>query len=441
MKKLKLSSFQVILLGFLGLIFAGALLLMLPISSQKGVWTPFLEALFTSTSASCVTGLVVHDTGTYWSLFGQMIILLLIQIGGLGIITALTAFSLGAHRHITLNQRKLLVDSVSAPYLGGIVRFIKMIFKITFGIEAIFACVLAFQFIPEFGLLKGIWFSIFHSISAFCNAGFDLLGTTNHLYPSLTSYVGNPLVSLSITFLIILGGLSFMTYEDFHIHHFHFKKYRLQTKVILVTTFFLLFIPTLYFFLSQFQNLPIKERLLASIFQAVTPRTAGFNTVDFTTLSENSLLIISILMVIGGAPGSTAGGMKVTTFAIMLISSLAIFRQKDRCEAFGRTIPNTIVKNAATIFMLYISACIISALIIAQLENIPIIQTIFETASAIGTVGLTVGITPTLGIASRCILIFLMFMGRIGGVTLMISVFPNVNKNRGKLVEEHIVVG
>ncbi|MBW9212565.1 MULTISPECIES: TrkH family potassium uptake protein [Terrabacteria group] len=441
MKKLKLSSFQVILLGFLGLILIGAFLLMLPISSKENIWTPFINALFTSTSASCVTGLVVHDTGTYWSSFGQFIILLLIQIGGLGIITALTAFSLGAHRHITLSHRKLLVDSVSAPYLGGIVRFIKMIFKITFGIEGIFACVLAFQFIPEFGVLKGVWFSIFHSISAFCNAGFDLLGTPEHLFPSLTAYVGNPLVTLSIAFLIILGGLSFMTYEDFRTHHFHFKKYRLQTKIILVTTLFLLVIPTLYFFLSQYRDLPWKERLLASIFQAVTPRTAGFNTTDMTKLSENSLLIMSILMTIGGAPGSTAGGMKVTTFATMLISSFAIFRQKERCEAFGRTIPDSVVKNAATIFMLYISACIISAIMIAQLENIPIIQTIFETASAVGTVGLTVGITPTLGTISRCILIFLMLMGRIGGVTLMISVFPNVNKNRGKLVEEHIVVG
>lgn len=441
MKELKLTSFQVILCGFLAMILIGALLLMLPISSKAGIWTPFIDSLFTSTSASCVTGLVVQDTGTYWSFFGQFIILLLIQSGGLGIITALSAFAISAHRHISLSQRKLLVDSVSAPHLGGVVGFAKMIFKITFGIEIIFAFILSFQFIPEYGLIKGSWFAIFHSISAFCNAGFDTLGTAHNLYPSLTSYISNPLISISIALLIILGGLSFTTYDDLRINHFHFKYYRLQTKIILVTTFFLLFIPCLYFFFVEFRNLPLNQRCLASFFQAVTPRTAGFNTFNLSSLSENSLLIMSILMLIGGAPGSTAGGMKVTTFAIMLISSFSIFRQKERSEAFGRTIPDKIAKNAATIFMLYVSTCIISALIIAQLEHVALLSAIFETASAIGTVGLTTGITPHLGIISRFILIFLMFMGRIGGVTLMISVFPNVNKNKGKLAEERIVVG
>lgn len=441
MKRIKFSSFQVILLGFLGLILTGAILLMLPISSSQGIWTPFLDALFTSTSASCVTGLIVRDTGTYWSHFGQFVIMLLIQVGGLGIITAITAISLGTNQLISLSQRQLLVDSVSAPQLGGIIRYIKMIFKITFGIEGFFAVLLGFQFIPEYGISKGIWFSIFHSVSAFCNAGFDLLGTPGNLFPSLTKYVSNPLISLSITFLIILGGLSFMTYDDFRRNGLKFRLYRLQTKVILVTTFFLLLIPTLYFFLSEFKSMPLGTRILASFFQAVTPRTAGFNTVNLANLSESSILIMSILMLIGGAPGSTAGGMKVTTFAIMLISSFSIFRQQERSEAFGRTIPDGIVKNAGTIFMLYISACILSAIVISELEGVSLLSAVYETASAIGTVGLTVGITPSLGAVSHSILIFLMFMGRIGGVTLMISVFPNVNKNRGKLVEERIVVG
>ncbi|MDY6034262.1 MAG: potassium transporter TrkG [Bulleidia sp.] len=438
--KLKLKYYHLITLGFAGIILFGALLLMTPLASQSGQWTSFLDALFTSTSSVCVTGLVVHDTATYWSFFGQLVIIILIQIGGLGIVTVITSIALITGRKIGYFARSTLANSISISAVGGIVRLTHFIFKITFAVEGFFAILMSFKFIPDFGLVKGIWYSIFHSISAFCNAGFDLMGVREQ-YSSLVSYVSNPLINISIMLLIVIGGLSFSTWADIKENKLNFHRYHLQSKIILSMTAILIIFPAIYFFIVDFAGMPLGTRILASLFQSVTPRTAGFNTVDLTKMSESSILLQIILMLIGAAPGSTGGGMKVTTFFVMFKTSIAIFENSKRSEGFGRTIPENIVRNAATIFMLYIGLCIGSAMILSVLENIPILTAMYETASAIATVGLTLGITRDLCSISRIILIILMFAGRVGGLTLIYGMFPFKKLNLGKKIEENVAVG
>lgn len=438
--QLRLSSSQVILFGFAIVILLSALLLMTPFASADHTWTPFLDALFTTTSAMCVTGLVVVDTAMHWSLFGQLIIMILIQIGGLGIVMAISAIAVLSGKKIGLMQRSTMADSISAPQLGGIVRLTKFILKMTFGIETLFALIMAFVFIPQFGLLRGIWYSIFHSVSAFCNAGFDLMGVQAP-FSSLTSYIDNPLINLSVMALIVMGGLSFMTWYDIQQHGLHFHQYRMQSKLILVTTAILIVCPAIYFFFCEFEHFSFKTRILASLFQSITPRTAGFNTADYTAFSDNGRLLTIILMLIGGSPGSTAGGMKTTTFAIMILSSISIFKHKDRTECYGRTIPESIVRNAGTIFMMYIVLCLLGGTIISAMDGIDLLTAIFESASAVGTVGLTLGITPSLSTISHIVLILLMFIGRIGGLTLIYAFFTKTNKNTGRFIEESVVVG
>lgn len=352
-KKRGLTSFQIIILGFAGVILVGALLLMLPISTKSGIVTPFNEALFTSTSAVCVTGLVVQDTATYWSAFGQSIILVLIQIGGLGVITVAASFALLSGRKISLMQRSTMQEAISAPKVGGVVRLTFFVLKVTFLFELIGALVMMPTFIHDFGA-KGIWMSFFHSISAFCNAGFDIMGTEGAKFASITSYLGNPVINITVMALIIIGGIGFLTWEDIVTNKYHFKKYRMQSKVILVTSATLILFPALFFFFADFADLPMKERVLGSLFQAVTPRTAGFNTADLTLMTGAGQAIIIVLMLIGGSPGSTAGGMKTTTFAVLLATALSTFRRKEDTQIFKRRVDHSVVRNAATILMMYI---------------------------------------------------------------------------------------
>ena len=321
-RKHRLSSFQTITLGFAGVILLGALLLMLPISTIAGCVTPFNETLFTATSAVCVTGLVVQDTGSYWSGFGQTIILVLIQIGGLGVITVAASFALLSGRKISLMQRSTMQNAISAHKVGGIVRLTKFILKGTLFIEMAGALALLPVFYHDFGR-KGIWMAVFHSISAFCNAGFDILGTPANPFPSITAYAENPIVNVVIMFLIIAGGIGFLTWEDICINKTHFRKYHMQSKIILVTTALLIVLPAVFFFFSDFTHLSVGKRLLASAFQAVTPRTAGFNTMDISKMTEVSKAMIIILMLVGGSPSSTAGGMKTTTFAVLILNAFA----------------------------------------------------------------------------------------------------------------------
>ena len=439
-KKNRFTSFQIIILGFVAVILIGALLLMLPVSSKAGIITPFNEALFTSTSAVCVTGLVVQDTATYWSWFGQGIILVLIQIGGLGVITIAVSFALLSGRKISLMQRSVMQEAISAPKVGGIVRLTGFVLKGTFLVEFTAAFIMMPVFVKDFGA-KGIWMAIFHSISAFCNAGFDLMGTENVKYASLTSYISHPLINITIMLLIIIGGIGFLTWEDILKNKYRIKNYRMQTKVILTTSLLLILFPAFFFFFRDFADMPIQERIFSSLFQAVTPRTAGFNTADLTMMTEDGLGIVIALMLIGGSPGSTAGGMKTTTLAVLIANTWACFRRNEDAQMFGRRIENSTVKNAATIFMMYIVFFFGGAIVISAVEDLSFSTCLFETASAIGTVGLTLGITPGLGVISQIILMILMFLGRVGGLTLIYAALSGNGKKISKLPQEKMMVG
>jgi trk system potassium uptake protein TrkH len=435
------SDFQIIILAFACVILLGGILLMLPVSSAAGLWTPLSEALFTSTSAVCVTGLVVHDTMTYWSVFGKTVILLLIQIGGMGVVT-LSALVLTATGHkLGLVQRTLIQDSIGSEHMGGLVHMVRFIVKIMLTVEGIGACILATVFVPLYGPLKGAAFSVFHSVSAFCNAGFDLMGEQGE-YSSLTGFAANPVVTLTISLLIILGGIGFFSWKDFMDHGLKFRRYRMQTKAILVMTAALLLLPAIYLFVAEYGNLPLGERLLAAIFQAVTPRTAGFNTTDLTQMSGTGQAVTVILMLIGGAPGSTAGGMKVTTIFVILATCASVFGGEEECSGFGRSIDNKVVSQAMALMTIYMTLFLVSGAVICSLEQQPLHICLFEAASAIGTVGLTLGITPSLGLISKIILIALMFLGRTGGLTIAWALFkiqgPSVNR---KYPKGNIAVG
>ena len=404
-KLLRISSFQIIIGSFLAVILTGTFLLMLPVSSAEGVATPFGDALFTATSAVCVTGLVVHDTFRYWSLFGQLLILLLIQIGGLGTITLATVVTILAGRKISLFQRSIMKDAVSADQIGGIVRYTQFILSGTLAVEFLGVITLFPIFFRKYSLSRSI------------------------------------LYNLTIMTLIVVGGLGFSTWSDIGKNRTYLHKYRLQTKLILTTTAILIFIPAGLFFIIEYQGYPLKERILASLFQSVTTRTAGFNTTDYNNFTDAGKFLSIVLMLIGGSPGSTAGGMKTTTIAVLLLNASGTFRHRDEASAFSRRISDQTVKIAATIFTLYLALFTISSMIISLVESLPLLTCMFEAASAIGTVGLTLGITPQLGPVSRGILIFLMYFGRVGGLTLIYAAVPSRRMRNQRLPLENITVG
>jgi trk system potassium uptake protein TrkH len=386
-----------------------------------------------------VTGLVVQDTGSYWSVFGQSVILLLIQIGGLGVITVGAAFALLSGRKISLKQRSTMQEATAAPQMGGIVRLTGFILRITALFELVGAALLLPTFCADYGL-RGIWYALFHSISAFCNAGFDLLGTEGAKFVSLTQYADNPLLTTVIAALIVFGGLGFLTWEDICTYRLDFHRYRMQSKVILVTTAFLLVLPSLYFYCFEFTAGSARQRILLSMFQSVTPRTAGFNTADLAAMGSPSQALMVVLMLLGGSPGSTAGGMKTTTFAVLLANMWATFRRREDAEFFGRRIDSSAVKNAATIAGMYLTLFFLGAFVIATAEQLPMAVCLYETASAVATVGLTLGITPQLGILSQGVLIALMFLGRVGGLTLIYAAFGN-SPAHSRLPQEKIAIG
>lgn len=434
------SSSRTIIFGFLSVIIIGALLLMLPISSKERAVTPFLDCLFTATSSSCVTGLIVYDTATHWSFFGQLVILLMIQIGGMGIITMAILATMLSGKKINLMQRSTMQESISAHKVGGIIRLSRFIIITSLVIEMLGAIAFSFVFCPEYGFLKGFWMSLFHSVSAFCNAGFDLMGESAK-FSSLTQYVYNPVVNITVMLLIITGGIGFLTWEDIKTNKWHIRHYRMQSKVIFSATAILILVPTAYFFFFEFSDLELGKRFLVSLFQAVTPRTAGFNTVNASELSQTGNTVVTVLMLIGGAPGSTAGGMKVTTIAVLFATALSVFRKRDSAHMFGRRILDDAIKNAATILVMYVTLFVLGAMVISSIEDLPITTCLYETASAIGTVGLTMGITPSLGSVSRIILIFLMYMGRVGGLTIVFATLSSAQKNLVKFPQETITVG
>ena len=436
----KLSSSQIIILGFLGVILVGTILLMLPISAKQRVWSSPENALFTSTSAVCVTGLVVRDTATYWSVFGQAVILILIQIGGLGIVSVAAFLATISGRRISLLQRSMLQDSISAHQIGGIVKMTGFVFKVAFLTELLGALVMLPSFLKAFGP-AGIWMAVFHSISAFCNAGFDVMGNHTGAFSSLTFFRGSIGIGLPVCLLIVIGGIGFLTWDDIAANKLRFKKYRMQSKAILVTTAVLILLPALYLFFTDFSAFGWKERIWLSLFQAITPRTAGFNTADLTKMSGASRGLLIVLMLIGGSPGSTAGGMKTTTAAVLFANALAVFRRRKNAQMFGRRIEDGIVKNAATLLTMYLFLVLAAAMVISTAEGLPFGACLFETASAIGTVGLSLGITPALGLVSHLILIVLMFFGRVGGLTLMFAALSSRNTEVSMRPMEKINVG
>ena len=439
-RRRRLSSFQIIILGFALVILMGSLLLMLPIATITGCVTPFNEALFTATSAVCVTGLIIQDTGSYWSGFGQAVILTLIQIGGLGVITVAASFALLSGRKISLMQRSTMQDAISAPKVGGIVRLTRFILWGTFLIELLGALAMLPVFCCDYGW-RGIWMAVFHSISAFCNAGFDILGTKSNLYPSLTSYVSSPSINFTIMLLIVTGGIGFLTWDDIWENKWHFRHYRMQSKVILVTTGLLIALPAAFFFFTDFSALPTERRLLTSLFQSITPRTAGFNTVTLPAMSSASQGLMILLMLIGGSPGSTAGGIKTTTLAVLLANAAATFRQCENAQLFGRRIDCSTIKTASTILTMYLTLFFGGAVFISTYENLPLVSCLFETASAVGTVGLTLGITPQLHIPSQIVLITLMYLGRVGGLTLIYAALSGEKTFNARLPLEKITIG
>ena len=432
------TSERIVILGFSAMIIIGTLLLLLPISSNGK--TGFLDALFTATSASCVTGLVVKDTATYFTLFGKTVILIMIQIGGMGVVTMATLVAIITGKRIGLSGRNLMKNSISADHIGGIVGFTGFIVKTTIIIELLGAGVLTFAFYPKFGFFTAFKYGVFHSVSAFCNAGFDIVGGKQP-FSSIMGYTDNPLMNITLMFLIIIGGIGFLTWQDFKLYKFRFRKYKLQSKVILIVTFFLVILPAVFFYFFEFSKYPLGERIFASIFQSVTLRTAGFNTVSFDNISDSGKIMMISLMIIGGAPGSTAGGMKITTIAVMVASVVSVFRKKNDAEMFRRRLPERVVKNAAAIFILYLFLFVVGAVIINRVEGIPAINCLFETASAIGTVGLTTGITPTLSSVSKIVLISLMFLGRVGGLTFVFATIGSGESEVKKYPMENITVG
>ena len=415
--KKRISNSSAILLGFALTILTGSLILMLPLCSAEGKVTPFADTVFTATSAVCVTGLVVRDTMLYWSVFGRIVIMILIQIGGMGIVTLSALVTVAAGQKIGILQRTAMQDSIGGFQVGGIVGMTLYIVRVMAAIELSGALLLSFTFVPRYGLFKGIGFSLFHSVSAFCNAGFDLMGEQG-AFSSLTGFSSDVNINLTVCALIIAGGIGFFTWKDISDHGLRLRYYRMQTKVVLSTTAVLILVPALCFFFMEYSDLPAGERILSSLFQAVTPRTAGFNTMDYTAMSDSGRALTIVLMLIGGSPGSTAGGMKITTVFVILAASLSVFSRTGQPAAFGRGIADAAIRQAAALLMVYLTLFLVSGMVISTIEGLPLGTCLFETASAVGTVGLTLGITSSLGQVSRIILIFLMFIGRTGGLTI-----------------------
>lgn len=439
-----LSQTQFIAYGFFCIIMIGTLLLMLPFASRDGRAEPFLNCLFTATSASCVTGLVVADTWSQWSLFGQLVILTMIQIGGLGFITVGVFISIILRRKIGLKERGLLQESVNTLQIGGVVRLAKKIIIGTCIFEGTGALLLAIRFIPQFGFLKGVFYGIFHSISAFCNAGFDLMGNQQP-YSSFVAYYDDWLVNLVIMSLIVIGGIGFIVWDDLSRHKLRFKKYMLHTKIVLVTTLILIFGGGLLFYIMERDNLLVgmntSGKILTSLFSSVTARTAGFNTTDTAALTDGSKLLTIILMFIGGSPGSTAGGIKTTTLVVLLLCVHSNIKQTYGVNIFGRRLEDDAVKRAGTILTINLLLALTASLVIMALQPLGFSDILFETFSAIGTVGMTTGITRALHPISRVIIILLMYCGRIGSLSFALAFVQSKRKAHIQQPVEAINVG
>lgn len=440
----RLTGIQWIATGFFFIILCGTLLLMLPVASRGPGGTDFLSALFTAASATCVTGLVVVDTYSHWTLFGQLVILAMIQVGGLGFVTLGVTALMALRKKIGLRDRGLLKESVNTLEIGGIVRLTKLIVKGTFLFEGIGALLFAVRFIPEMGLATGIYYGIFHSISAFCNAGFDLMGRFE-AYSSLTRYEGDWMINLTAVGLILIGGLGFVVWQDLKKKGFQWKKYTLHTKMVLTATAFLVVVPTaLFWFLERdglLQGMSGSGQFLGALFAAVTPRTAGFNTTDLAAMTDAGKLMTMGLMLVGGNPGSTAGGVKTTTLMVLLLYVRSMIVHTDGVNVYGRRLENGLLEKAAVVFSLNLSLAVGAAFVICAVDGLPLVDVLLETFSAVDTVGMSTGITRELGTISRAVIILLMYCGRIGSLSFALAFTDKRRKSSVRLPMERINIG
>lgn len=422
----KLTSWQFIALGYLAVILIGSFLLALPIASRDGSWTPYINSIFTAVSATCVTGLSVYDTYIHWSLFGQIVILLLIQIGGVGFMTIVTLFSLMIRKQIGIYERKILMQSSGSMRATGVIRLIRRIMLWTLIFEGIGCILLSFRFIADFGFIKGLYYALFHSVSAFCNAGFDVMGVLGEGV-SLIPYAGDTLVNFTIMALIFLGGLGFIVWNELLDNRFNYKKLSLHARIVIWSSSILVILGALTFYLFERNNvlsgMNTWQAILVSLFQSVSPRTAGFKSVELAYLTDSGKLLIESLMFIGGNSGSTAGGIKVTTFVVLLFGIVSTARGTNDIRIGKRRLDLSLLSQACTILATYLIAIILSTMIICAIEPLPLSDVLFETVSAIGTCGLSVGITSELSTASLILLMLLMYIGRVGIITLALAFF------------------
>lgn len=456
LRDVKLQPAQIIILSFLILILLGSILLSLPFATRSGKPLHYIDALFTSTSAVCVTGLVVADTGTTFSLFGQIIILLMIQAGGLGVMTVMSFVFLLVGKRITLSERMIIKETFNEFDLSGLVKIILKVLKVTLAAELLGAVLLATRFIPVFGVDKGIYFSLFHAISAFCNAGFDILGPIFGSYSSFTMFANDPVVVLTLSFLIVSGGLGFVVISQILSPTRIRKRAGLSryTKLVLAITTVLILLGFVAVFSFEqgnpntLGNMSFGNKLLNGLFQAITPRTAGFATIDQGMLLPPTKLLVIIFMFIGASPAGTGGGIKTTTFAVVMLFLFASMRGKHDVTALDRRVAAETVRRALTItllaFIVVVVACFALLGIEGQRGNLYTFENIiFEVVSAFGTVGLSTGLTPTLSLASRIILIFVMFVGRVGLMTLVVGLASRSRKDNANIryPEERFMVG
>ncbi len=450
-RKIRLTPVRLLVLGYLAVIIIGTLLLIIPFASKITGSASFMDALFTTVSASCVTGLIVRDTYTHWSTFGQVVILLLIQIGGIGFMTIVYLLLRLGGRKIGLKERTFMQEAVSAPTLSGMGKLTTTILVGTLACEGIGAFILCFRFVPDFGWGEGIWISVFTAVSAFCNAGFDLCGGKYGEFSSLTAYSGDPIVCITIPLLIIVGGLGFFVWQDIKNNKFHVRKYELHTKLVLIMTAVLVVVPTVIIVIAE-NTLPWGERILSSFFTAVTPRTAGFNVLPLSgagSVRSVTIFLTIVLMFIGGSSGSTAGGIKTNTLAVLFLSVFSLIRGKRSVECFGRRLDDTNVKNAAQFVTAFLSLIVLGTVLLCLFEEsnaafaeapLTPTQAVFEVVSAIATVGLTTGITPQLTIGSQIVLCVLMFLGRAGCMTVMLA-WKAPNAPTAELPLERVRIG
>lgn len=447
-KRMVFNSPQIVVAGFAGIIFLSAGLLTLPISSQTGEWTNFLDCLFTTTSATCVTGLTTLNTAEHWSLFGQIVIMICIETGGLGFMAIPVLYYFLAGRKISLSTRMILQESLNLEQMGGGVNLMRYILKMSLIIQGIGVAALAVDFVPRFGVVKGLWFSLFHAISSFCNAGFDLFGD------SLVPFQNNPWVLTVISLLIIAGGLGFLVWSDVMSYHKR-KRLSLHSKIALLVTAGLLLVGTVGFLLTEDNASHLTsgtsgfQRFFNTFFMAVTPRTAGYYSVDYFDMTHAGLVLTMVLMFIGGTSGSTAGGLKTTTFGVLLVQMKSICKGSQYAEFSGRRIPTATVIRALTLFFITLTLCILSTMILSVTEKIPNVDQlgleylVFEVVSAFGTVGLTMGITPDLSTIGKLVIIGLMFIGRVGFMTVVFALISKANKQdqHFRYPEETVMIG